>query len=169
MSNTKENKDIKFAERTKPSRGDEVKPATQQGQPGQPEQAQPQTVQQQPQLQLRPFQDGVVLRHSINPRNPKTRVLHDATGVPLAVCLHDEVADLICNAVTFLFVKKEQLRREAEKNLETMSDAAVVAEADGATAAGEEKAPPPFVPVANPEITVLPPEPANNGTATDTP
>ena len=149
MSN---DKDIRFAERTKPSRGDtEPKPVVVPPEPT----ASP----QEQQLRLTPFKDGIVLRHSINPRNPKTRVLHDATGTPLAVVLLPEVAELICNAVTLFFIEQSRKHQAANQQLDTLTDAAVP-EADGGTAASEivKKL---FEPVALPpqpqDVTDIPP------------
>ena len=149
------NKDIKFAERTKPSPGDTEPKIICEGQ----QEAKP--APKQVQIQLRPFKDGVVLRHSTNPRNPATQVLHDSTGTPLGVVLYPEIAEMICQAVTFLFHERERVRQEQLKNLDAMSGevAPVVGEADGG---------PPFVPVASPELKVVA-EPDNNGTDTSTP
>ena len=142
--NTK-SKDIKFAERTKPARGDSEPTKG-------PQAAEPLKKEQQP-LQLRPFPDGAVLRHSINPRNPATHVLHDSTGTPLGVILHTHIAELICRSVTLFFYEQERQRQEKLKQLDTLTEAVVPEGPDGGTAAGQ------------PALSVV--EPNNNGTPTD--
>jgi hypothetical protein len=113
MSNDTNEKDIKFAERTKPSRGD--------AQPEPAAETSPAPAPNPQRLQLRPFTDGIVLRHSINPRNPATYVIHDATGTPLAVALHAEFAELVCKAVTFLFFEQDRLQKKAQADLDALS------------------------------------------------
>lgn len=134
-------KDIKIAERTRPTPGDVEASA--------PKSESPAAAAPTQTMQLRPFKDGIVLRHSANPRNPKTRVIHDSTGTPLAVCLFPDIADMICNAVSFLFQERARLQQEQLKQLDEMSAVDAVPSEQGQN--GEV----PFTPIAAPALKVV--------------
>lgn len=139
MSDTK---DIKFAERTKPSPGDvEPKPLEQPEQPKQPEG-----------IKFKRFPNGMVLGFSANPRKAGTWVIHDATGTPFAIALNPHIADLICNSVTFFFHEQDKIKVAQLKTIESLSEAADVTE-PGNTDELTKEAAVPFVPVVAKPIT----------------
>jgi len=111
-------KDIKFAERTKPSIGDTAAPPPAiLSEPAKPADA-PQSI------EFKRFDNGMVLGFSQNPMKPGTFVIHDATGTPYAVALHPGVADLLCKAVTFLFAEREKLLAKQREQVAQLTDAA---------------------------------------------
>lgn len=156
MSNNKP--DIKFAERTKPSRGDieAAKPKT--------EEAQPKAPEQPPRLTLKRFPNGMPLGYSPNPRKPGTWVLHDATGTPLAMALHQEMAEMICHGVFLLFVEQDKAQKKQLEAIDALNDSAEAAvAADAEHPAGQDAKP--FVPIAAPDLKVVAPDsnpPASN-------
>lgn len=118
-------KDIKFPARTKASAADlkkESTPASEIPIIG----AQPPAPATDPatgQLQLKPFPDGVPLRHTPNPRKPGTFILHDSTGLPLAITLHQSVAELLCRSVCFLFIKQAEAAAKRDAAADALVDA----------------------------------------------
>lgn len=143
MSN---DKDIKFAERTKPSPGDIEKPKA--PAPSAPEQPAPEEGQQ---IRFKRFPNGMVFGFSVNPRKAGTFVIHDATGTPYAVALHPGIADLICQAVTFFFHKQDEERAKQAAAVDTLTAASDVTE-PGSTGAEPVK---PLTPIAPPDLKVV--------------
>ena len=104
-------KDIRIAERTRTSNGDAVAP------PATPEPPTPQRI------EFKRFPNGMVLGWQENPRKPGSFVVHDATGTPYAVVLHSGVADLICQAVTFLFHERDKAIAKQAAEFEKLENA----------------------------------------------
>lgn len=118
MSKTK---DIKFPARTKASAGDlkkETEPTGEIPIIGAPPQGPTADA-----FELRPFPDGVPLRHSPNPRKPGTFILHDSTGLPLAITLHQAVAEILCRSVCFLFAKQQESQAKRDVAADNLGDA----------------------------------------------
>lgn len=129
-------KDIKFAERTKPSPGDIEPKAPTSSAPAQP--AGPEEGQK---ISFKRFPNGMVFGFSVNPRKAGTFIIHDATGTPFAIALHPGIADLICQAVTFFFHKQDEKRAEQAQAVDALTDAAVNTEPSK-----------PLTPIASPEF-----------------
>lgn len=101
-------------------------------------------------ITFKKFENGMVFGFSANPRKPGTFIIHDATGTPYLIALHPAVANMVCQAVTLLFITREA---NARKQLE---------EVDKLTDAADTNLPEPG-PTAEPSV------PANNGTPTNVP
>lgn len=151
MSN---DKDIKFAERTRPSPGDIEKPKAPEAPSADPATPAP----KQENISFKRFPNGMVFGFSVNPRKAGTFVIHDATGTPFAIALHPGIADLICQAVTFFFVKQDEVRAQQSAAVDSLTDAANASEAianDASHPAGQPDENKPFVPIAAPDLKVV--------------
>jgi len=84
-------------------------------------------------IEFKRFENGMVLGFSQNPRKQGTYAIHDATGTTYALALHPAVADLICQAVTALFLMREQKAKEQAAQLDTLSEAVVDSHSSGGT------------------------------------
>jgi len=138
-------KEIKFAERTKPSPGDIEPPKASAPLPEQPAPEQGQNI------SFKRFPNGMVFGFSLNPRKAGTFVIHDATGTPYAIALHPGIADLICKSVTFFFFEQDKERAKQAAVVDELTAATDVTE-PGNTGAEPVK---PLTPIASPELKPL--------------
>lgn len=104
-------------------------------------------------ITFKKFENGMVFGFSQNPRKPGTFIIHDATGTPYLIALHPAVANMVCQAVTLLFVTREANQRKQLEEVDKLTEAA----GPGPDDPGPQGEP---VPAG---------EPANNGTPTNIP
>lgn len=138
-----DNKDIKFAERTKPSPGDTEKQSAGVA-PAEKQQDAPPLGDGN--IRFKRFPNGMVFGFSDNPRKAGTFVIHDATGTPYAVALHPGIADLICQAVTLLFHEQDKQMAKQAQAVDALTEASDVTDAEPVK---------PIVPTASPELKVV--------------
>ena len=160
-----ETKDIKFAERTKPSPGD-IEPIK--APPAAPAAAQPAgpegSVPEGQKISFKRFPNGMVFGFSVNPRKTGTFIIHDATGTPYAIALHPGIADLICQSVTFFFHKQDEKRAEQAQAVDALTEASEASDVTDPGNTGEPTKP--LTPIAPPDLKVVATgEPAPSGVA----
>lgn len=133
-------KDIKFPERTKPSRGD-MKPDSVPETPAAPP---PPAA-----FEIHPFPDGTPFRMTVNPARPGTFLVFDARRIPVAVVNSPGCAEFICTAAAHFIFAKAQAEQARAAEAQNLTDA-IVAVGDGPIKGTVQQATPENVTQLNP-------------------
>jgi hypothetical protein len=109
-------------------------------------------------IEFKRFENGTALGWQENPKKPGSFVIHDGGGTPYAIALHPGVADLICQAVTFLLHERDKAIAKRAAELAKLEDA--MPSSEEIAEAIIKDAPPaaPFTVLPSPEIPKVPNE-----------
>lgn len=108
-------KDVRFAERTRTHDTDAT-----------PAPAGPAPEAAPHKIEFKRFPNGMVLGWQENPHKPGSFVIHDASGTPYLIALHAPVADMVCQAVTFLFHERDKAIARQAQELAKLNEAAAI-------------------------------------------